>query len=822
MPDLIHLNVLVAEDSEDDLILVMRELRRGGFEMSFRRVDNPVDLEDALSAGGWDLVISDYIMPALSGLDVVRAVRDARLELPVIVVSGVAGEDFAVTAMTAGADDYIPKGKLARLVPAVARELREYETRRAHRKAEEEIRFLNRLLETITEVDKMVVRETGIDRVLEEACRILVDKAGFAMAWVGKADLATGDVTPVCMAGRGAGFYGDIKVRCDCTPLGMGPTGRALRAGSFVICPDIDADESFAPWRDEAMAQGYRSCAAFPLFSGEDLFGNLTVYTDNPELFADKTVDLLVNLAADIGFAMRLFEQASERKKAVLALRDSEERLRTIFDSAMDGMFVIDLEGRYVDVNPAGCRMFGYAKEEFIDSSVEMLIRPERLANLDSHRRLWRTGGFVSEVHMLRKDGSEIWVDLAITPLRVGEKELALGIKRDITARKRAEEALRESEERFRRIFEQNQDAQLILGLDERAVMDANPAAMALLGYSREEMAGVALASIIEEPAAREAMKEGLSARGGFSIDRVLASRKDGSKVTVSARGQAIRLRQSTVVMCTVRDLTELLKMEEEASYIQARLIHANKMTSIGTLASGVAHEINNPNNFILFNSTLLAEAWKDAARVLERYYRDNGDFSLGGLPYSEMSEVVPELLSGITDGSRRIKGIVDSLKDFSRADRAGLDGTFDVNHSVMASVSILSNQISRTTDSFSVECAEGLPAVRGSSQKIEQVVINLVLNALQALPDRKKGVRVATSRKDGKVIIEVTDQGTGMSEEVLARLMEPFFTTRSDRGGTGLGLSISYSIIKEHGGALEFDSVPGRGTTARITLPAG
>ncbi|MBI2401002.1 MAG: PAS domain S-box protein [Deltaproteobacteria bacterium] len=818
--DMIHLNVLIAEDSEDDIILMMRDLRRGGLEISFKRVDNEPDLVEALCAGQWDLVISDYRMPKLSGLDVVKAVRRAGLDIPVIIVSGFMGEEFAVTAMKAGADDYILKDRLFRLAPAIEREVREYETIRAHRKAEKEILFLNRLLETILEVDKMVVRETCAERVLSETCRILVEKAGFMMAWIGKADLPTGVVTPVCKAVCDTGYVGRINVRCDLTPPGMGPTGRALRTGSHVICTDIETDESFKEWREEARAYGYKACAVFPIFAGGELFGNLNVYTENADLFAKKTIDLLESLTADIGFAISSFEQTDERKKAESALRDSEERLRTIFDSALDGMFVIDFEGRYLDANLAGCRMFGYTKEELLSSGVCLLVPPERYHMIEEHRKLWKSGGYLPEVRMLRKDGSEIWVDMAITPLRVGEKELALGIKRDITARKTAEEALRESEERFRQIFEQNHDAQGILGCGGCRVIDANPAAVAIFGYSREELIGMEEADLLGEKVC-EKVKGSLSFQGGFSFERVDAVRRDGTRAAVSVRGQVITLRQSAMVLCTVRDLTELLRMEEEARYIQSKLIHANKMTSIGTLASGVAHEINNPNNFILFNSTLLSDAWKDAARILEKYYRDNGDFSLGGLPYSEMSEVVPELLSGITDGSRRIKGIVDNLKDFSRNDKAGLEGSFDVNRAVMASVSILSNQIAKYTDSFEVDFAEELPKVKGSAQKIEQVVINLVLNALHALSDKKKRVMVATRQEEGKVLIEVRDEGAGMTREVLERVMEPFFTTKSDRGGTGLGLSISYSIIKDHGGTLEFDSSPGMGTTARITLPA-
>lgn len=165
------LRVLIAEDSEDDLILLMRELRRGGYEMDFIRVDDGEALREALK-GRWDLVISDLKMPKISGLDVVKAVRETGLDLPVIIVSGLMGEDFAVTAMKAGADDYILKDKLFRLVPAIERELRYYEVKRAHRRDREEVFLLNSLLETIAEVNKMLVRETDKGRIMREACRI--------------------------------------------------------------------------------------------------------------------------------------------------------------------------------------------------------------------------------------------------------------------------------------------------------------------------------------------------------------------------------------------------------------------------------------------------------------------------------------------------------------------------------------------------------------------------------------------------------------------------------------------------------------------------
>lgn len=274
-------------------------------------------------------------------------------------------------------------------------------------------------------------------------------------------------------------------------------------------------------------------------------------------------------------------------------------------------------------------------------------------------------------------------------------------------------------------------------------------------------------------------------------------------------------------VLGTMQDISERKAAEEESRRMLSQLIQANKMSSIGTLASGIAHEINNPNNFIIFNSVLIADSWEDCMEILEKHYREHGDFTIGGLPYSEMKELMPDLLDGILEGSRRIKGIVQDLKDFSRVDRTGLEGSFEVNRAVLSSCSILRNQIDRYTERFEVRCSDGLPLVKGSLQKIEQVIINLIMNALQALPEKSRGVIVETMAGSGEVFISVVDEGAGMSRDIIDRITEPFFTTKLGSGGTGLGLSISYTIVKEHGGTLEFSSEPGKGTRALVKLPS-
>lgn len=260
----------------------------------------------------------------------------------------------------------------------------------------------------------------------------------------------------------------------------------------------------------------------------------------------------------------------------------------------------------------------------------------------------------------------------------------------------------------------------------------------------------------------------------------------------------------------------------EELRQRQQQLIQADKMASLGILVSGVAHEINNPSGLLLLNLPVLRDAYDDARPILEAHYREHGDFSLGGLPYSRMRDEIPPMLDEMLEGTQRIKRIVGDLKDFARQDSRDLDDALDLNQVVGTATRLVDNSIRQATDRFTTRYAPDLPMVRGNTQRLEQVVINLVLNACQALEARDQGIRLST-RHDAaarRVILEVADQGRGIPAEALNRLTDPFFTTRRECGGTGLGLSVSAGIVHEHGGELAFVSRPGQGTTVTLSLP--
>jgi len=397
--------------------------------------------------------------------------------------------------------------------------------------------------------------------------------------------------------------------------------------------------------------------------------------------------------------------------------------------------------------------------------------------------------------------------------------------KQEVLDRIRIEEALRESEEKYRTILNSIQEGYYEADLRGNFTF-FNDSLCGILGYTPDEMMGMNNRQYMRPEAAKRVyntfnrvFQTGEPAEA-FDWD-VIA--KDGTHKAVEASVTLIRDSQGAPVgfRGVVRDITERRRAEEQAKLHQQQLMQASKMAALGVLVSGVAHEINNPNNFIMLNAPILRDAWESALPILEEYYKENGDFLMGGMKYSDMRHHVPKLLEGMSHGAERIKQIVANLKNYVRGDGGDLKQSVNVNAVTESSISLISNVIKNATDHFEVNYGSGLPPVRGSFQRLEQVIINLLQNACQALADRKKGLFVTTARDGSNVVIVIQDEGTGIEPEALPHIHEPFFTTRQDSGGIGLGVSISSKIVEEHGGTMRFTSEPGSGTTVTITLPA-
>jgi polar amino acid transport system substrate-binding protein len=249
------------------------------------------------------------------------------------------------------------------------------------------------------------------------------------------------------------------------------------------------------------------------------------------------------------------------------------------------------------------------------------------------------------------------------------------------------------------------------------------------------------------------------------------------------------------------QEIQERKRAAEELRLKQQQLIHA----------------------LILLNLPMVSDYLADTRTIIEEHFAQHGDFQVAGLPYSKLGPRIGEKLQEAQDSAGKVKRIVEDLKDFARLDSQGFDDTVDLNIIAQTSVRLVENTLRKTTQRFQASYAEDLPRSRGNALRIEQVIINLLLNACQAIRSDTEGIFLSTRFEagSGEVVLELRDEGIGIDPEHLPHLTDPFFTTKREQGGTGLGLSVSIGIVKEHRGTLDFASAPGQGTTATFRLPA-
>lgn len=407
------------------------------------------------------------------------------------------------------------------------------------------------------------------------------------------------------------------------------------------------------------------------------------------------------------------------------------------------------------------------------------------------------------------------------------EKRVEARIKdliNEITERKRIEAAMRESEEKYRLLVEQANDGIVIT--QDHLVKFANKRFELMTGYCREEIVNQPLTRFFLDDDGRKIDEWDVRRLAGEDLPPVYESRifnKQGEEIIVEFNHKMSFFEGGKAVQSFIRDITERKRAEEEAKLRKEQLVQADKMVSLGILVAGVAHEINNPNNCITLNTPIIKNFWEKVQPILDAKIEDKSGLYVGGIPYSELEKEMPMLFEGIMDSAERIKNIVNGLKDYARKDQAHLENLVDVNKVVQAALTLLANMTKNATSQLRARLHEPLPNVRGSAQKIEQVLVNLIQNACQALPDKSRPLEIATDydQLHDKVVVTVADGGQGIPLENLKHVTDPFYTTKRDTGGTGLGLSISAGIVKDHGGDLLIESAPGRGTTVTVALPA-
>jgi PAS domain S-box-containing protein len=526
-------------------------------------------------------------------------------------------------------------------------------------------------------------------------------------------------------------------------------------------------------------------------------------------------------------------------------LRESEHKFSEMVENANCIILCMDRSGLVTFFNSFAESFFGFSTSEIVGRSIIGTIVPATDSSgidlADMMRRLVEDPSpFTSnENENIRKDGSRVWISWTNKPIYdlAGNFNELLCVGIDITrlkqsiaetkaAERRADTALTEAQMRYRFLFEESPAGALIMS-GEGIITDISRSMADALGYSRSTVIGRPAASFVVEDE-RDKQRGRLAQR--FRNEQteqveVRVRAGDGSIRTILfSAGQAILHEEGKpeAVLVTGIDITARKAAEELARQRELALVQADKLASLGTLVSGVAHEINNPNNFIILNADNLSDIWKEVEPIIDARAAEEPDLKIVGLPFTILREEMAHLINGLRSGAHRIRTIVTHLKDFARQAPVDMDQEVDLVKVVDAAHVIVASAIKKCTGHFELVAPPDIPKVKGDFQKLEQVVINLLSNACQALTSREQAVRVTIrTLADGSAVqLSVEDEGSGIAADNLPHIFDPFFTTKRDSGGTGLGLSISYGIIKDHAGAMDVISEAGKGTTFTVTLP--
>ncbi|RMG57166.1 MAG: PAS domain S-box protein [Deltaproteobacteria bacterium] len=542
------------------------------------------------------------------------------------------------------------------------------------------------------------------------------------------------------------------------------------------------------------------------------------------------------------------------------ALRVSEERFRKVAESAHDAIITVDPEGKVYFWNFGAEKIFGYPREEILGKDFTLLV-PEGAR--DFHKKIitqLQEGGDspvvgkVVDVEGLRKSGERFPIEISIAPWGEKGKTYLTAIIRDVSERKRLENALREERDALKKAKEELQEkhAQLqrLFSLVEKAkkewertmdcvedliflldqdgrIVRCNRAALSYLGRDYREILGKNLDALLKTHIPQTGTTYGDGKElfheetGKWFVLRVYAYR-DEKDDTVT--GKVVTLHDTTDLK---KAHQELEKAYEDLKRTQAQILQQDKMASIGQLAAGVAHEINNPMGFISSNLGTMKKYAEKVATFLEELtslVEEKGNDELKGevkslarkMKVDLILEDLTDLVDESLEGAARVRKIVQDLKSFSRVDEAEQKHA-DINECLESTINIVWNEIKYKAKL--IRDFGDLPQTKCYPQQLNQVFMNLLVNAAQAI-EKEGEIRVKTWHEDGNIFVRISDTGCGIPPENLNRIFEPFFTTKEVGKGTGLGLSISYDIVKKHGGDIQVESQVGEGTTFTIRIP--
>jgi PAS domain S-box-containing protein len=674
------------------------------------------------------------------------------------------------------------------------------------KRAEEMMHQLNRELRAISDCNQVLVRAQDEQILLNNICRIICDEAGYRMAWVGYAEQDDAKtVRPVAWAGVEEDYLVNANITWADNQRGRGPTGTAIRSGESVCIHDFATDPKAAPWRENAMQVGYRSSIALPLKDeNNNTFGTLNIYSAQSNAFTPDEIRLLEELSGDLAFGITILRVRVENKRAEEALKESEVQFRSLFDAMSEGValheLITDKDGkpvdyRIIDVNPAYEKHTGLSAARARNQLASVLYGAGNPPYLDLYTQVVQTGKpmfFETSFSPLKK-----YFDISVFSPRPG---WFATIFMDITQRKQIEWELRRNEEKFMKTFRNNPAIMVISTIEEGRLIEVNDMFIETLGYERQEVIGkTALElNLYADPGQRNLIVQSVKDHGDVRNIECLIQDRAGQLHCGLISAEIIEFQEAMYLLIIMNDVTERKKAEELLQLHQANMAHLLRLGEVGEMASGLAHEINQPLCAI-----------ENYAQACLRLMETNPDTNRLG-----------DAIKDIRAQAERAGKIIHRIKGLVRK-RPPRFEHIRIKDIIQEANDLISAEAKKRGIQILVNVPDNLTPVYADFILVEQVVLNLIRNSLDALDTPqicKKDLTIqAQAGSNSMIEVSISDTGCGISEKNMKRIFESFFTTKPD--GLGIGLPLSRAIIESHSGQIWATANADGGTTFYFTL---
>ena len=671
------------------------------------------------------------------------------------------------------------------------------------KKAEEQLRKLNRTYALLSDVNQTIMHVHEPMALFEAACHIAVEKAGFRMAWIGLLDPQTKQVKPVVHVGKTNGYLDKLNIVLDNSKRRHGPTASALRDGKHVVVNDIESDPRMAPWREDALQLGYRASAAFPLIVAGEVSGTLNLYAGEPGFFDDQELKLLDEMAADIAFSLEYNEQEEQRKQAETKLAESEKHFRLFYENAPILYQSLDIEGSILEVNNMWLKTLGYQREEVVGHSIEEYLTEESIGILQEAFPKFLATGRVHNVEyelVSKKKGKVVVVvEGLIATDKSGKFQRTHCVLHNVTERRHAEQQIR----LLSRSVEQSPVSVMITDPDGR-LMYVNPKFTEVTGYSMEEVIGKnpSLLKSGEHPPSFfkklwDTILSGNEWRGEFRNKK-----KNGEIYWDSSTISPILNEKGDIAyfVGVQEDVTEKKRLHDELVKAKEKAEESDRLKS--AFLANISHEIRTPMNGILGFMDLLREPELEEG-TKNRY------------------------IDIINKSGERLMATINDIIEISKLEAGQLQIQIsDID--ITAMMDYLYGFFKHQADEKGIQLKinnrlSGMDAlIKADRQKLEGVLINLIRNAIKFT--REGFVEFGNRLEDGQLLFYIRDTGVGIPADRLKAIFDRFVQadlklTRTYEG-SGLGLSIAKGYTELLGGKIEVESEEGKGSTFNFFIP--